>query len=260
MTAVNVKNGEMNNRVAVIILAAGLGTRMKSDQAKVLHEINQVPMIQYVVKAAKAMGVGEIIVVIGHQADQVRSAVSDHKNIKFAIQDRQLGTGHAVLCAMPNVSEGIEYIVVLCGDVPLLKPETVTHLMGDHVSVGRDVTVVAVEVMDPTGYGRMVIGADRMLSGIVEEADASESQKKVKTVNAGIYCINRKFLQQSLDKLTPSNAQGEVYLTDIVAMAHGEKRLVGYVLAGDPVEVAGVNTPAQLLAAETALQARILKP
>jgi UDP-N-acetylglucosamine diphosphorylase/glucosamine-1-phosphate N-acetyltransferase len=255
MTAVNEKNEKMNSRVAVIILAAGLGTRMKSDRAKVLHEINQVPMILYVVKAANAVAVGEIIVVIGHQADQVRATVSD-KNIKFAIQDRQMGTGHAVLCAMPNVSESIEHIVVLCGDVPLLKPDTVTHLMADHLSAGRDVTVVAVEVMDPTGYGRLVIGADRVLSGIVEEADASESQKKIKTINAGIYCINRKFLQQSLDKLTPSNAQGEVYLTDIVAMAHGEKRPVGYILASDPVEVAGVNTPAQLLAAETALQAR----
>ncbi len=119
-------------RTAVVILAAGLGTRMNSDRAKVLHEVNGIPMIRYVVETAEALGVGEIIVVIGHQADQVQAALADHVRLKFARQDRQLGTGHAVMCALPEISDRIAQVVVLCGDVPLLKSVTVAHLMADH--------------------------------------------------------------------------------------------------------------------------------
>lgn len=256
MKPVDVKNEKINDRVAIIILAAGLGTRMKSDRAKVLHEINGIPMICYVVETANTLAVGETIIVIGHQANQVRMALANYARLKFADQDQQLGTGHAVMCALPEVSAQIEHVVVLCGDVPLLKPATVTQLMDDHLSAKRDVTVVAVEALDPTGYGRIVMGADRTVSGIVEEADASESEKKIRTVNAGIYCVNRLFLQNSLEKLETNNAQGEFYLTDIVAIAHAEDRSIGFIMAGDPDEVAGVNTLTELRAAETALQER----
>jgi bifunctional UDP-N-acetylglucosamine pyrophosphorylase/glucosamine-1-phosphate N-acetyltransferase/UDP-N-acetylglucosamine pyrophosphorylase len=259
MKPVDVKNDKINDRVAVIILAAGLGTRMKSDRAKVLHEINGIPMIRYVVETANALEAGEIIIVIGHQAAQVQTAVADHTRLKFAHQDRQLGTGHAVMCALPNISEQIEHVVVLCGDVPLLKPATVTHLMADHFIGGQGVTILAVEVPDPTGYGRIVMGPNRKVSGIVEEADASEAEKEICTVNAGIYCINRVFLQNALEKLRTNNAQGEFYLTDIVGIAHEQTRPVGVVLGGDPIEVAGVNSRSDLEAVQTALQERSRK-
>jgi len=254
-----VKNDKINDRVAVIILAAGLGTRMKSDRAKVLHEINGIPMIRYVVETANDLKAGEIIIVIGHQAAQVQTAVADHTRLKFSHQDRQLGTGHAVMCALPQISEQIEHVVILCGDVPLLKPATVTHLMADHFIGGRDVTVLAVEVPDPTGYGRIVMGPDRKVSGIVEEADVSEAEKGICIVNAGIYCINRVFLQNALEKLRTNNAQGEFYLTDIVGIAHDQTRSVGVVLGDDPVEVAGVNSRSDLEAVQTALQERSRK-
>jgi UDP-N-acetylglucosamine diphosphorylase/glucosamine-1-phosphate N-acetyltransferase len=251
-----VKNIETADCIAIIILAAGLGTRMKSDRAKVLHEINGIPMICYVVETAKTLTTNETIVVIGYQADQVQAAVADYTRLKFANQDQQLGTGHAVKCALPEVSVQIEHVVILCGDVPLLKPATVTLLLNEHLNAKRDVTVVAVEALDPTGYGRIVMGADRKVCGIVEEADASEDEKKIRIVNAGIYCVNRKFLQQAIEKLQTNNAQGEFYLTDIVAMAHQENRSVGFVMANDPDEVAGINTLTELQAAEAVLKGR----
>ena len=259
MKSVDMKNDKISDRMAVIILAAGLGTRMKSDRAKVLHEINGIPMIRYVVETANVLAAGEIIIVIGHQADQVQTAVADHTRLKFARQDRQLGTGHAVMCALPQISEQIEHVVVLCGDVPLLKPETITHLISDHCVAGRDVTILAVEVPDPTGYGRIVICPDRKVSGIVEETDASEAEKEICIINAGIYCINKVFLQNALEKLRTNNAQGEFYLTDIVGIAHDQTRPVGVVLADDPTEVAGVNSRSDLEAVQTALQERSCK-
>ena len=255
----NIKKGDGNDRMAVIILAAGLGTRMKSDRAKVLHEINGIPMIRYVVETAGALAVGEIIIVIGHQADQVQAVLADHPRLKFARQDRQLGTGHAVMCAFREISNQIEHVVVLCGDVPLLKSTTVTHLMDDHFMARRDVTILAVEVPDPTGYGRIVMGPDGNVIDIVEEADAGDVEKKICLVNAGIYCIKRVFLQDALEKLQTNNAQNEFYLTDIVSIARSQVRPVGVIRGDDPVEVAGVNNPSELALVQAAMQARSLK-
>ena len=253
------KNDKINERTAVVILAAGLGTRMKSDRAKVLHEINGIPMIRYVVGTANVLGAGEIIIVIGHQADRVQATLADHPRLKFAHQAEQLGTGHAVMCALSKISDQIESVVVLCGDVPLLKPATVTQLVVDHFINGRDVTVLAVKVQNPTGYGRIVMGSDQEVSGIVEEADVNEAEKEICIVNAGIYCINRVFLQDSIEKLRTNNAQGEFYLTDIVGIAHDQARPVGVVLGNDPVEVAGVNNQSDLETIQAALQERSRK-
>ena len=252
-------NDKISDRMAVVILAAGLGTRMKSDRAKVLHEINGIPMIRYVVETANALEAREIIIVIGHQADRVQASLADHTQLRFAYQDQQLGTGHAVMCALSKISEQIEYVVVLCGDVPLLKPATVSHLMTDHFIDGRDVTVLAVEVQDPTGYGRIVMGSNQKVSGIVEEADVNETEKEIRIINAGIYCINRVFLQDALEKLRTNNTQGEYYLTDIVSIARDQARSVGIVLGNDLVEVAGVNNRSDLESVQTALQERSRK-
>ncbi len=247
------------SRTAVVILAAGLGTRMNSDKAKVLHEVNGIPMIQYVVKAAEALGVGEIIVVIGHQADQVQAALAHHTGLKFARQDQQLGTGHAVMCALPEISDHIEHVVVLCGDVPLLKSVTVTHLLTDHFEAKRNVTFLAVKVPNPTGYGRVVMTADGHAANIVEEADADEAEKQIRLVNAGIYCVGRLFLENALEKLQTDNVQNEFYLTDIVSIANQQNRPVGVVTADDPIEVAGVNNTADLALVQAAIQARARK-
>lgn len=249
--------GDKNNgAVAVIVLAAGLGTRMKSNRAKVLHNINGIPMIRYVVETAYALDIEEAIVVIGHQADRVQATLAGYGQLKFARQENQLGTGHAVMCALPQVSEMIEHVVVLCGDVPLLKPNTVTHLIQNHVTSKRDVTILAVNVDNPTGYGRIVASADGDVLGIVEEADANENQKKITTVNAGIYCVKKSFLQNAVNSLNTNNAQNEFYLTDIVTIARSQKRVVGVEMGRDPIEVTGVNTLVELETVEAAILSR----
>lgn len=252
----NEENDKTSIPVAVIILAAGLGTRMKSDRAKVLHEIDGIPMIRYAVKTAGALAIREIIVVIGHQADRVQAALADYRQVKFAEQDEQLGTGHAVMCALPHLSKPVDHVVVLCGDVPLLQPATVTRLMRNHLTSQHDVTILAVDVDNPTGYGRVLTGSDGEVLGIVEEADADENEKKISTVNAGIYCINKAFLQTALDALNTDNAQNEFYLTDIVSIARAQVRRVGVEMGKDPIEVTGVNTLVELQTVEAAIRSR----
>ncbi len=232
--------------VAVVILAAGKGTRMKSDIAKVLHAIHGKPMVEYVAETARRVAGDDVVVVVGHQADKVREAVSAKFTSSFAIQEVQRGTGHAVQCAMPEIPVGMADVVVLCGDVPLITPESVEKLILRHRDEGAAVTVLAMEVEDPRGYGRMVMGDDGRVSGIVEEADANASEKEIRIVNAGVYCVERAFLCRALGELRDENAQGELYLTDIVRVAHGEKRKIEMVKLVDAREVIGVNSPVEL--------------
>ena len=242
--------------VAVIILAAGLGTRMKSDRAKVLHEIDGRPMIRYVVETAQALNTKETIVVVGHQRSRVKAALSDFPRLKFAPQNEQLGTGHAVQCALPEVIETIDHVVVLCGDVPLLKASTVARLMHDHYHSGCVVTILAMNVENPTGYGRIVVDSNGDVDRIVEEADADDQQKKIQTINAGIYCIEKKFLNSAINSLSTNNAQNEFYLTDIVAIARAHSCRAGIVMGDDPIEVIGVNTLAELKTVDGVMQSR----
>jgi len=171
------------SHICVIILAAGLGTRMKSSKAKVLHELNDKSMIMYVVETAESIAGNNIIVVVGNQADKVREMVSGKFDTFFAYQDEQLGTGHAVLCALAYISEATTEVVILCGDVPLIKSETLVSLVNDHVTMSRDVTILAVNTDQPKGYGRLIVDSDFNVSEIVEQADATEEQKKVKIIN-----------------------------------------------------------------------------
>ena len=201
---------------AIVILAAGLGKRMKSGKAKVLHEILGKPMIMYVVETANRIAGNNVVLVIGNQADKVREMVSESAEVIFALQKDQLGTGHAVSCALPYLPDNTQEVVVLCGDVPLLTFETVMRLIKDHVKAKRDISLLAVEIDNPKGYGRVLFDKNRNVSGIVEEADASAEQKRIKTINTGIYCIKKEFLFDSLQKVKSDNVQGEFYLTDIV--------------------------------------------
>ena len=232
----------MRNKVAVIILAAGLGTRMKSNKAKVLHEIQGKPMILYVVEAAKKVAGDDIIVVIGNQARQVRGVIAETAQLLYAYQENQLGTAHAVLCALPYIPKHCEHVIILCGDVPLIQPETINRLFEDHLKTGRDVSLMAVELENPSGYGRVLLDGKGQINAIIEEADATVIQKKIKLINSGIYCIKKSFLSEALPKIRPNNAQGELYLTDIMAIGYQEKKKMGVRVETNFQQILGINT------------------
>jgi UDP-N-acetylglucosamine diphosphorylase/glucosamine-1-phosphate N-acetyltransferase len=232
----------MKNKIAVIILAAGMGTRMKSDKAKVLHEIAGQPMIIYVVAAARKVAGDDVIVVIGNQAQRVRECLSECGELIFADQDNQLGTAHAVLCALPHIPDHCQEVVILCGDVPLIRPETITGLIESHRQDARDISLLAVELVNPNGYGRVMLDETQQVSGIIEEADATAEQKAIKLINAGIYCVKKEFLQAALPQIRSDNAQGELYLTDILAIGYRGKKKMGVRIAADYQQVMGVNT------------------
>jgi UDP-N-acetylglucosamine diphosphorylase/glucosamine-1-phosphate N-acetyltransferase len=244
----------MRKDVAVVILAAGQGTRMKSNKAKVLHEIAGRPMILYVTEAAQKIAGKNVIVVIGHQAPEVREIISESAQLHFAYQEEQLGTAHAVQCAVPHIPDGCDEVVILCGDVPLIRTETITGLVEDHLSAERDISLLAVELENPYGYGRVLIDENRQVFGIIEEADATAAQKQIKLINAGIYCINKAFLLQALPKIRTNNVQSELYLTDIMGIGHSEKKKIGVMIGTDPSEVIGINTVQELTRVETIMQ------
>lgn len=242
--------------VAIIILAAGLGTRMKSDKAKVLHEVLGSPMILYVVKNAEPIAGKDIVVVVGHQAEKVKEIVSEHYQTFFALQEKQLGTGHAVSCAMPVVPEHIRHIIILCGDVPLIRAETIRQFFDKHITEARDVSVLAVEIDNPKGYGRVILDEDKNVSGIVEEKDATDRQRDIKLINSGLYCVSKDFLSAALQKIKPNNVQGEFYLTDIIAIAHKEQKSIGVMVGSNADEFIGVNTCDHLKTAEEVMHKR----
>jgi UDP-N-acetylglucosamine diphosphorylase/glucosamine-1-phosphate N-acetyltransferase len=247
-----------NSSVAVIILAAGLGKRMKSDKAKVLHEVLGRPMIRYVVETARKIAGKDVIVVVGHQAQKVMDVVA-YAEVLFAYQDKQLGTGHAVLCALEYIPEHVSEIIILCGDVPMLRAGTVQRLLDDHKAAKRDLSLLAVTVDNPKGYGRVLIDENRRLIKIVEEADATPEQKKIRTVNAGIYCVTKIFLTDSLQQIRPDNVQGELYLTDIIEIGYRKKHAVGVLFGDDGDEVMGVNSHTDLLVAEKIMRLQVSK-
>ena len=242
--------------VAVIILAAGKGTRMKSNRAKVLHEIVGVPMIRYVVESALVV-VEEVVVVIGHEAEAVRKALKPYQSLRFAVQEEQLGTGHAVECAIPEVSIGIQDVVVLCGDTPLIKPTTVRSLIDQHRARESRLTLIATTLTEPFGYGRIVSDGHGNPIRIVEETDASESEKKIPTVNSGTYCINIAFLKKALASLKNDNAQGEFYLTDVVEGAYRDGKPAVLLEINDTIQILGVNTREEMAKAEKFLRQAI---
>jgi UDP-N-acetylglucosamine diphosphorylase/glucosamine-1-phosphate N-acetyltransferase len=226
---------------------------MHSDKAKVLHEIAGVPMIHYVVQAALG-AVNDVVVVIGHQAEAVRDVLAPYPTLRFAVQTEQLGTGHAVMCAIPEIPSGSQDVVVLCGDTPLIKTTTIRRLVDAHKSGDSDLTLLATRLADPFGYGRIIADREGKLMRIVEEADASESERKVGIVNTGTYCIHIPFLEKALADLKNDNAQGEFYLTDVVENAYRTRRSALMLEIDDSAEVIGVNTKDELAKAERLLQ------
>ena len=246
----------MNSNVGIVILAAGLGTRMKSDKAKVLHEVCGRSMIEHVVETAVQVAGSNVVVVVGHQADTVKAVVRRSFQVHFALQTEQLGTGHAVLCAMPELPDEVQQVVILCGDVPLIRPTTICNLIQNHEKRKRDVTLLAVNMHDPAGYGRILCDGDQNLIGIVEEADADAEQKEITLINTGIYAVQRQFLSEALPQIGSDNAQKEIYLTDIIGIGHRQNKSVGTVVGRDSSEIIGVNSPVELQLAENTMLTR----
>lgn len=246
---------------SIIILAAGMGTRMKSEKAKVLHRVLGRPMVHYVIDAAREVDGRNIILVIGNQAEQVKKEVSAaHTRVRFAHQEEQLGTGHAVLCAMPYIPDYCDEVLILYGDVPLIRHDTILNLIRIHRKNNLDVTVMAAETDNPGGYGRLILKGETV-EKIVEEADATPAQKNINIINTGIYCVKKAFLIESLKRIKSTNVQGEFYLTDIIEIGTSMLKKVGYYLAPDDTEFQGINTPDHLKNAEALMRNReCIKP
>ena len=240
--------------VGVVILAAGKGTRMKSDIAKVLHKVAQKSMIVHVVERALEISPDNVLVVVGHQAIQVKNEVNMFYQVNFVHQKQLLGTGDAVKTAIPALAPGIRDVLVLCGDVPLIKKETLLGLVEAHKKSHSGITVLATEVDDPKGYGRIVLDDSNHLLCIREEADATIAEKQIKKINTGIYCFDKDLLILSLDEISPENSQGEYYLTDVIEIAQKQSQKIMVVTIGDSQQVIGVNTLEELCRAEDLIQ------
>lgn len=241
--------------LAAVVLAAGKGTRMGSDRAKVLHELGGRPLVYYPVKAARDAGAQRVVVVVGHQRDEVRAAVRGSFGnadwLDFGVQDQQLGTGHAVLCGMPPLQGFEGPVLLMSGDVPLVTVASLTALRGACQHTPAGLAVASFRPEDKTGYGRMLRSPAGNLVAIREERDCDETQRATDECNSGLYCALAQHLRSDLPRIGRDNAQNEIYLTDLVALG-AERGPVGSIEL-PTLEAAGVNTPAQLAELEAHL-------
>lgn len=240
-----------------VILAAGKGTRMKSETPKVLHKIFDKALLGYVLDSVKFAS--EAFVIVGHKAEEVTEYVN--KNYSFAktvLQTPQLGTGHAVSMVCPELATFDGLVVILCGDTPLVREETMKKFVDEHIASGADLTVMSTVFENPTNYGRIIRSANGALEKIVEEKDADASQKAVKEVNAGIYCLNWAKIKPAFSQLTSSNAQGEYYLTDIIEWANRQGLSVQASILDDSDEIYGINSRENLATATRLMNQRKL--
>ncbi len=237
-----------------IILAAGKGTRMKSDLPKVLHTIKNIPMAKYVTDAARSAGADEICYIIGYKKEEVKAALVA-PNVCFAVQDEQLGTGHAVKCAMDFIGrEGS--IMVLCGDTPLIGGDTLRRFADYHKDNHNSVTVLSAIVDNPEGYGHIIRDENGEFLYSIEHKDADDEQKKVKEINAGMYVFEAADLADALSELRCDNAQGEYYLPDTLEIIKRKGKKAGAYVIESAEEIMGVNTPEQLEEAAAVIERR----
>ncbi len=239
--------------VAALVLAAGMGKRMNSDLAKVLHPMAGRSLLEHVLEALELLGVGRMVVVIGHQRERVQAVFAGREGLEWAVQAEQRGTGHACMMAESALGEFGGTLLVVCGDTPLLTARTLHALLETHAVSGAAVTVLSMRLPDPKGYGRIVRDRDGVgIERIVEEKDASPEQKQLDEVNSGIYAFSYPALTGVLSRLTADNSQGEFYLTDTVSLLQGRGAKAAVVCADDHQELMGINTPEQLAEAEAA--------
>lgn len=245
------------NNVAAIVLAAGKGTRMKSGLVKVLHPIAGRPMIDWPLAAARSAGAAPVVLVIGHQADAVRKKFDGQTDVLCALQAEQLGTGHAVACAVSSLKGFTGTVMILCGDTPLLHGSTLSDLLSFHRSRAAAVTLLTACVENPHGYGRVVRNGDGGVLRIVEQKDATPEEQSINEINSGIYCMESDFLFASIGSLGSDNAQNEYYLTDLIALAVERGATCLAMKIGDSDEIMGVNDRVQLAEAARILRRRI---
>jgi bifunctional UDP-N-acetylglucosamine pyrophosphorylase / glucosamine-1-phosphate N-acetyltransferase len=246
----------MMNEVGVIILAAGQGKRMRSAFPKVAHHLGGKPLLLHVLNRAQGLEPERIAIVIGHGAQAVKQACPND-DVTWIVQEQQLGTGHAVLCAKNSFGAFNGDILILSGDVPLISERTLKAMIHCHRERNAALTLLTASLKDPRGYGRILRHADGQIRGIAEERDATEAQKQIEEVNAGIYVAAAPFLFPALQALNNNNEQGEYYLPDAVTISlHQGKRIVT-VTVDDPCEVMGINTREELAQMEKTLQERI---
>ena len=252
----------MEKALDILIMAAGLGTRMKSNRAKVLHEVDGRPLINPVVETALTLGPKSVCVIVGHQADEVKAAVTAEfpdERVCFALQENQLGTGDAINSTRELYSRSQGNIVVLTGDVPLITAETIRALVNKHDQDRAASTLLSVRLADPTGYGRVVRNKDGTFEKIVEQKDASDIEKQIDEINAGFYCFSPFKLYEALSRLSNQNAQGEFYLTDIPGILKSDGEQIGVCTASDAAEVEGVNDRRQLAQMEKVIRRRTVE-
>lgn len=243
-----------------IILAAGKGTRMKSQIPKVLHKIFDKTLLGYVIDAVNDTGFAdENLVIVGHQSEKVEEFVREnYSNAKTILQSPQLGTGHAVSMAIPHLKDFDGEIIILCGDTPLITSETIKNFVEFHRNNNSDLTVMSAIFEKPTNYGRIVRSDDGRVESIVEEKDATEEQKSIKEINAGIYCINWNKIKYAFSELKTNNAQGEYYLTDIVKWGNEKGLSVNAYVIENNEEIFGINSKLNLSEAGKMLNRRII--
>jgi bifunctional UDP-N-acetylglucosamine pyrophosphorylase/glucosamine-1-phosphate N-acetyltransferase len=244
--------------IATIILAAGKGTRMKSEVVKVLHPILGLPMLSYPVDLSiKGIQAEKTIVVVGYQGDRIKEKFKNPQ-IQFVLQQEQLGTGHAALQAIPFLKTFTGTVLILCGDVPLVKADTLRSFIGAFSESNGILSVLTTVVEDPFGYGRILRSPEGWLEKIVEEKDAAEKERSIREINTGIYCVKVSFLIEGLGEIGKDNAQGEYYLTDLVEIAKKKGLRCSAHIVSDPVEVMGINTRVDLaIASEVLRQAKL---
>ncbi len=247
----------MQNLVTVI-LAAGKGTRMKNpNKAKVMFEVHGKPMLEHVIVTAIELHSSLIITIVGFLRETVQHYIQQkYPTVEFAVQEPQLGTGHAILQTVPLLKNYEKDILVLSGDVPLLQKTTLQKLLSHHKETKAIATILTAKLPDPTGYGRIIRNKENYVEAIIEHRDASEEQKNINEINSGIYVFDAKYLFEALQHITPNNAQKEYYLTDVFSYFQKKKLPVSAQLADDVQEILGVNTLEQLQEVEKILQRR----
>jgi len=240
-----VNRAERNARIAIAIMAAGKGTRLKSKHPKVLHEVGGKPLLAHVIAAAEqVVPPRDIWVIVGHEAEKVRESVQQ-TGVQFVLQEPQRGTGHALMCAAPALAK-YEQVIVLSGDAPLITAETIAALRDFHLQKKAGMTILSARLEDPTGYGRVIRdGGDVKM--VVEEKSATPAQKKIREINSGFYAFSAKALLGNIERLKTDNPHGEYYLTDMAAALRKAKQRVAVVQTSNPSEILGSNTRAELV-------------
>lgn len=251
--------------VTTVVLAAGEGTRMRSATPKVLHRVAGRTLVEHAVRAVAGIAPDHLVVVVGHGRELVAKHLAEvatdlGRPVAAAVQEEQHGTGHAVACGLADLPADLTgTVLVSYGDTPLLEGDTLRALLAEHVERGNAVTVLTAVVADPIGYGRIVRNADGAVEGIVEDRDATPEQREITEINSGVYAFDAAVLRDGLARLSSHNAQGELYVTDVVGIARGDGLGVGALVCADPWQVEGVNDRVQLATLGAELNRRLVR-